>query len=770
MGSEMANNLTAPLGGGFLASLLCGAAMAQSAAAPPAPPASAPVASLTEVIVTAQKRRERLQDVPISVSALSKEALVTENIHSLQDLTARVPSFVSTQSAGYGGAPLSIRGIGGANGGGEFLSDEPVAVYIDGVYVARLSVATSDLVDLDGIEVLRGPQGALYGRNATAGALVINTKRPTDDFEGEVSAGGDTLSDARGEVDLSGPIIKDKVLARFAAAYSSLGGFGENEFTGKPVNDGHDLTLRGSVRFLPTDRLTVDLIGEYFDQHFDPGLFRVANLTGGPKDSPFVLRPDFQTALDSSQYEASENVYNHIRTKAVTALAELREDAFTINSITGYRTFDVDGLADSDNAAPSDLTGFPALRSYNAANLRNSQVSEELRISSPSAPSRFKWLGGVYFIHENNAVNPFEIYNNAAYFKLGTDATFRAFQKANAASAYVEASYEIAKGLTIHLGGRYSWDEKTFNDTQRVVTVLGGFSPAVMRVVPAGYVVAGPPTFYDKADFHNFSGRAVLDYKLTQDVLAYFSFSQGFKSGGFNAFGLTPAFRPETIDAYETGLKSEFLDRRLRLNGDVFLYDYDNLQVRLPVPTGGVNIQNAASARVKGVEFESALKPLQGLTFAFNTTYLDAKFTQGTLPEVPPNTLYAFGANIPLQNVSIVGNTLSRAPRWQIGLTLDYQQPVWNDETMSWGLSYRHQSKEYFLETNQDSPTFQAGAWGELGAYVTLAKSTGRWSISLYGENILDDHHITQITPLSAYPEATLNLPRRVGVRTDVKF
>jgi iron complex outermembrane receptor protein len=762
--------ITKPLvRGGLMACLLSGAAMAQTPAATPAPAAAAPT-GLSEVIVTAQKRRERLQDVPISVSALSATALATDNIHSLQDLTARVPSFVSTESAGYGGAPLSIRGIGGANGGGEFLSDEPVAVYIDGVYVARLSVSTSDLVDVDGIEVLRGPQGSLYGRNATAGALVINTKRPTNDFEGEAEAGGDTLSDGRAAVAVSGPIVKDKVLARIAAAYSSLGGFGENVLSGKPVNGGHDITLRGAVRLLPTDRLTIDVIGEYFDQHFQPGLFRVANLTGGPKDSPFVLRPDFQNALNNSQYEASEDVYNHIRTDAVTVLGELRESAFTLNSITGYRTFDVNGLADSDNAAPSDLTGFPALRSYNAARLRNRQISEELRISSPSSQKKLTWIAGLYYIHENNAVDPFEIYNNAAYFKLGTDATFRAFQNADSASAYAEASYEILNGLTLHLGGRYSWDEKTFNDTQHVVTLLGGFSPAVMKVVPAGYAVAAPPTFYDKADFHNFSGRAVLDYKLTRDILAYASFSQGFKSGGFNAFGLTPAFQPETIDAYETGLKTEWWERRLRLNGDVFLYNYDNLQVRLPVPTGGVNIQNAASAQVKGAEFETALTPLQGLKFGFNVTYLDGKFTKGSLPEVPPNALFSFGANIPLQTVSIVGNTMSRAPHWQLGLTADYEHPVSDDEKLSFGMSYRYQTKEYFLETNQDSPTFQGAAWGELGVHTTLAKTGDRWSVTVYGENILNDRHLTQITPLSAYPEGTLNLPRRFGVRTAFKF
>jgi iron complex outermembrane receptor protein len=753
---------------GLLAGLMSSTAMAQAQAQPKA--AAPPATGLEEVVVTAQKRPERLQDVPIAVSSVSAVALANQNVHSLQDLTARIPSFVATTSAGYGGAPLSIRGIGGANGGGEFLSDEPVAVYIDGVYVARLSVATSDLVDIDSIDVLRGPQGSLYGRNATAGALVITTKRPTNQFEGEAQAGFDSLKDYRAEVAVSGPIVKDKVLGRLAAAYSNLGGFGTNVLSGKPVNSGNDTTLRGSLRFLPTDRLTLDLIGEYFDQHFQPGLFRVAKLTGGATDSPFILRPDFQTALDNSQYEASEHVYNHIRTNAVTGVADYKADAFTINSTTGYRTFDVDGLADSDNAATYDLTGYPALRSYNAAHLRNDQVSEELRISSPTTQTHFTWTAGVYYIHENNAVNPFEIYNNAAYFKLGTDATFRAFQKADAASAYGDASYELLKGLTVRLGGRYSYDQKAFTDTQNVVTIAGGFSPALGKAVPAGYAVTAPPTFSAQATFHNFSGRAVIDYKVSRDVLLYASFSQGFKSGGFNAFGLTPAFLPETINAYETGVKSELLDRKLRINADVFQYDYNNLQVRLPVPTGGVNIQNAASARVKGAELETAITPWQGLKLGFNTTYLDARFTQGVLPEVPPTALFAFGANIPLTTASIVGNTLSRAPKWQVGVTWDYSLPIGEAHTLSVGMSYRYQTKEYFLETNQDSPTFQAGAWGELGAHATLARLGDGWSVTVYGENVLDNRHLTQITPLSAYPEGTLNLPQRFGVRTALKF
>lgn len=748
-----------------------GVPLAQTAqAAQAAQVSDAPASRLSDIIVTAQRRKERLLDVPIAVSALSSTAMASQNVHSLMDLTARVPSLVTTTSAGYGGAPLSIRGIGGANGGGEFLSDEPVAIYVDGVYVARLSAATATLVDIDEIEALRGPQGSLYGRNATAGAVVITTKRPTNHFEASVQADGDSLKDYRLEGAVSGPLVADKVLGRLAVAYNTLGGFGVNVLSGKPANDGHDLTARGSLRILPTDRLTVDLIGETFDQHFQPGLFRVANLTGGTTDSPFKLRPDFGSALSNSQFQASEAVFNHITTNSATVIADFRADAFSVNSTAGYRTFDVDGRADSDNAAPADLTGFATLRSYSTARLRNSQLSEELRISSPSVKAPLTWMAGLYYIHEQNAVDPFEIYNNAAYFKLGTDATFHAFQTSHAAAAYADVSSQLLPGLTARFGGRYNYDEKAFHNTQQVLTLASGFSPAAGKVVPVGFAVAAPPTFYAKAVFHNVSTRAVLDYKVSRDVLVYASFSQGFKSGGFNAFGLTPAFKPETIDAYEVGVKSELLDRRLRLAADVFQYRYDNLQVRLPVPTGGVNIQNAASARVQGVELETTTIPAEGLKLGVNATYLEAQFTSGQLPEVPPSALFSFGANIPLQTVSIVGNTLSRAPKWQVGLTADYGRPVAANATVTVGLSYRFQTKEFFLETNQDSPTFQAAAWSELGAHITLAQVSDRWSVTVYGENLTNTRTLTQISPLSAFPEGVMNTPRRFGARTALKF
>lgn len=760
---------------GLMACLLSGSALAQGVvvSTPPATSnaAAQPVEAtgLEEVVVTAQRRSEHLQDVPISITALSGSALEKAEVHSLQDLSAKVPGFVSTNTVGYGSATLSIRGVGGSNGGGNFFADEPVATYINGVYVGRLSVTTNDIVDLDNVQILRGPQGTLYGRNSTAGALLIDTKRPSQDFGGDIKAGVDSLGAWRTEGAVSVPIVEDKLLSRFAAAYTDHGSFGKNITTGEDANTGHDFTTRGSLRALPTDQITVDLIGEHFTQSLTPALFRIAQVTGGLHDSPFVIRPDYQAAIDKSQYAWNDPVYNNTYTNSVTALAEWRGDYFTVNSISGFRSYDVNGRTDSVNAAPSELTGGP-LTSYNSAYLRNRELSQELRISSPVDQEKFTWTGGLFYLHENNEVSPFLISNSVGYFGLGTNSFFTAFQKLDTAAAFGDASYELIDGLTLRVGARYSFEEKAFNVNQRVVTINGGFSPAVRAAVPAGFPVSVPPTYYSNARFYNLSTRAVLDYKFTKDILGYFNFSQGFKSGGFNAFGLNPAFQPEKNNAYELGVKTELLEHTLRVNGDVFMYDYTNLQVRLPVPSGGVNIANVGAASVRGGELESTYAPEPDLRFGISAAYLNATFTKGALPEVPPNATLQFGANIPLTTVSIVGNSLSRAPKWQINLTADYDINMIDSLKTTLGMSYRYSTNEFYLETNQDSNTYRSGDWSELGVHLTIANQDDTWNATIYGENILNDRHVTQVLSLRAFPYGSLNEPARAGIRGTMKF
>ncbi len=758
----------------LLATLMSSSVLAQPPALPSNPGQSATerASDAEDIVVTAQRRSERLQDVPIAVSVVSSATLVDNNIHSLQDLGASVPGFVATKSAGYGAAPLSIRGVGGANGGGNFFADEPVATYIDGVYIGRLSVATSDIVDVEGIQILRGPQGTLYGRNSTAGALLITTRRPTTTFEGQAQASIDTIGNQRLELALGGPIVTDVLSARIAAAYSNHDGWGRNIVTGNATNNGRDLTVRGSLRFTPTANFTVDVVAEHSDQQFAPGLFRVAQLTGGAADNPYVLRPDFAQAIGASQYAFNENNNSTITSNSASLSAEWRGAGATLNVISAYRTFDVDGLADSDNAAPSELTGGP-IASFNSARLRNTQFTQEVRLSSPAEAARFKWTIGGFYIHENNAVDPFIIQTSSAFFGLGTNAQFNATQKLDAYAAFGDVSYEVAPGLTVRLGGRYSYEKKDFVVTQRVVTLLGGVRPVPppATVVPAGFVVAAPPTFTSSASFTDFSGRAVIDYKINRDVLVYASFSQGFKSGGFNAFGLVPAFLPETVNAYEVGMKGEFFDRHLRLNTSAFLYDYNNLQTRQGVTSGGVSIVNAGRARIKGVEVEARIVVTPNFKVGFNATYLDAKFLDGTLQRVPLAAAYRFGANLPLETVNIAGNSLSRAPEWQLAGNFDYSVPVSSNLKLALGGSVRFQTNSYFSETQQAGiATFRSGEWAEVGLRATLAQVDDKWSIGIFGENINNNRHLTQVTPLSSFPYGTLNEPRRFGLRTAVKF
>jgi iron complex outermembrane receptor protein len=724
---------------------------------------------LQDIVVTAQRRTERLQDVPIAVSALSADALTEANVRSLQDLSASVPGFVATSSAGYGGAPLSIRGVGGANGGGNFFADEPVATYIDGVYVGRLSVSTSDIVDLDSIQVLRGPQGTLYGRNSTAGAVLIGTARPTADFAGRGEASLNSLGNWRVEGAVSGPLAGPNVLGRVAAAYSRRDGYGENVLTGREVGRGRDITVRGALRFTPTDNTTIDLIVEHVDQKSQPALIRVAQITGGTADSPFVPRPDLRTVMKDNLYEFDEDTFNRIKTTSATLLVEVSGDAVELNSVTSFRRFTVLGQADADNTAPGAQTGGP-LRAFNAADLRNTQFTQELRVSSADNGGPISATGGVFFIHEDNNVDQFRIYNTSAYFGLGTNATFVAHQELDSVAAFGDVSLEVASGLTLRGGARYSYETKTFDVTQQVTAIRGGFSPPLNRTVAAGFTIAAPPLFRSNADFNNFSVRAVVDYKVTPDVLLYASYSEGFKSGGFNAFGLSPAFEPETITAYEAGFKSELFSRVLRLNMSAFRYDYNNLQVRVPVPSGGVNIQNAATAKVEGVELEATLVPVQGLRLGATGSYLDARFTEGTLTQVSETAFFRLGATAPLESVSIAGNRLSRAPKWQFALTADYEHELGGNLKLAGGANFRFQSNSFFLETNQDSDTFRSGKWSELGARISLGAQDDRWSVTVFGENILNDRHFTQITALNAFPFGTVNDPRRFGLRTAVKF
>ncbi|MEM9751602.1 MAG: TonB-dependent receptor, partial [Pseudomonadota bacterium] len=640
-------------------------------------------------------------------------------------------------------------------------------VYLDGVYIARLSVSTADLIDVESIEVLRGPQGTLYGRNSTAGALLINTKRPTDEFSAELTASAAQFDEYRISGAVSGPIT-DMLSARAAIGYSDRGGFGDNIVDGSTVGGSEDFTARLSFNYDPLSDLSFTLISEYQSREAEPALIAATDLgTTGGVASPFDPRDDLNEVLDSNEFALNDPNSVDVESYSVTLLGEWDLGWATVNSVTSYRNWDLEGTQDSDS------TGLQ-LFSNNGA-LTSEQFSQEIRLASNS-DGRLSWIVGGFFMTEDTTVD-FAIQNFNGLFGLGTNAIFDGEQTTDAYAVFADATFEIIDGLSITVGGRYSYEEKDFQNDQDVLILNGGTVPPIPPAGPLGGltfapgdVFAAPPVFQDTADFDDFSPRAVIDYQFTDTIFAYASYSQGFKSGGFNSFGLTPAFDPEEIDAYEIGFKSTFWDNRIRFNVSGFTYDYENLQLRLPVPTGGVDIQNVAEAEITGAEFEFTASPIEGLTFTTNLALLDTEINEGVLPSIPTNTPpFPIGIPLTLVDEDVSGNSLTRAPDVQVFVGLDYERPV-GPFILGAAANYRYQDGVFFLETNQDASTFSNDSWNEVNLRFSVADADGRWEAAVFGQNVTDERYVTQVTALGGFPNASVSEPAKWGGQITLRY
>lgn len=736
---------------------------------------------LEEIIVTAQRREQNLQDVPIAVTAVSGEYLTENNISSLQDLAGAVPGLVVTNTLNYGTAPISIRGIGAPNGGGGAFSDQPVAIYVDGVYVARLGTSVSDLVDMDSIQVLRGPQGTLYGRNSTAGALLLASKRPTDQFESEFRGSYAQYNQSRLSAALSGPLGSDRILGRLALGYSDGGDYVDNVLDGRELGGARNKTARGTLRFLPSGGLTVDLIGEYQEQVAHPALFSVAPLNvvttptfpfAGPlyEGDPFARRADLDSTIEDNRVALDTDTFTELRSSNGTLLVDWDLGAITLAAISGYRIMDNNGQQDSD-AQPNTVSYASAnggLRLLsNFGEQEHTQYSQELRLQSDQGP--LTWVAGAYFLHEENDVD-FSIESFQAgppqpgvppQRPAGTIANFLSHQDLDAYAAFFDVTWAFTDQWSASVGGRYS-------DESRQVSVRQSVRNRV-----TGANLTTPLAFSGEDSWTDFSPRGVLQYKFTDDTLVYANYSRGFKSGGYNSFDASPAataFPQEEIDAYEIGLKSDLLDRRLRMNVSAFSYDYQNVQIRQAVFTGGVSIRTVPEARIRGVEIETTFTPVESLVMRANLSYLDAELRRGTLQALPSDIgtvrygaqLFAPPAVFPSEDVA--GNRMTRAPEWQYYLSGDY---TWSLPSHAIRLSatWRGQTEVLFSETNQDTAGFIGEAWDEVDLRLALSDAAERWEIALFGRNVLDDRHLTQIAPFAGFPVASANMPAQYGVQ-----
>jgi len=720
---------------------------------------------LEEIIVTAQRREENLQTVPISVTTATAEFLNDNNIRTLEDLNGSIPGFFTTNSVAYNTAPVSIRGIGGSTGSAAFFSDAPVAAYVDGVYVARTTIPTTNLQDIDSIQVLRGPQGTLYGRNSTAGAVLLTTKRATEEFEAEIFGSYAEFDEVNVRGVISGPLT-ETLLARAVIGYSDKPGFGDSTTGAGNVNGSKDITARLSLSYDPSDTVTFDLIAEYYDREAQPGLIALSGLglTDGATN-PFAFRPDIDEVIDNNEFEVIVPNREDSKTYSVTLLGTWELDAMTVHSITGYRDLDFIGAQDTDN---TELSLFE-----NRAPIKSTQFSQELRLES-NGSGRFSWsVGGFYFTEDLDVSARVRLFRN--FGGVGVEANVASDQTTDAFAVFGDGTYELTDKLSLTLGARYSFEEKDFNTDRFDLAIFAGTivaPPSFAGTFEPGDVSRDTPAFASKDDFSDFSPRAVLEYQASDDLFVYGSFSRGFKSGGFNTFGNDLAFGAESIDAFELGFKSELAENRVRLNGAIFYSDYSDLQIRTSDPGFAARIVNVGVAKIQGAEVELSVAVTEYLTISGNIAYLDAEITEGDIFGTPTNgEIRAAGARAPVsdRNLDVRGNKLPRSPEWQTYLNASYERPV-GPIILGLSATYKYQDDVFYLETNQDSPIFVGEAWSEVDLRLEISDPNDKWQIAIYGQNVTDERRISFAAPFGGFPSGALSEPAKWGVETLIRF
>lgn len=659
---------------------------------------------LTEILVTAQRRSESVQDTPLAVSAISGDSLAERGATDLTSISATVPGFNVSEQVGQ--ARLTLRGIGVDNISTG--AESSVAFNQDGVFFSRSAAALASFYDVERVEVLRGPQGTLYGRNATGGSVNIITNRPTFSLTGGVALTVGNYDTINAEGYFSAPLGKT-VAMRVSGQLQHHGGYGRNLTTGSDIDNKQSQAVRAQLLFEPNDRLTILVGGDYYHQndrsnsyrYFGPAGFTAAGApitpTGlllggidpGPRNVASVRDPsnsaEFWGARADISYELSDSV--------------------TLRSITAYRSSFFRVQSDL-NPLGNDL--FPI-----EFGETSDQYTQELQVNVDTDTN--KLVVGAFYLDETIdgfIQGPFNLRALG-----GPDLFVQGFYsggrlKTKAAALFAQDTYSVTDDLRITLGLRYSWEKKRVAD-QSDFNFDDLYSPA-----------NGPrfPIHNDAKSFDSFTPKIGLDYDIADDVLVYASFSKGFKAGTFNLGSAGPALEPEKVDAYEAGLKSTLLGNRLRANIAGFYYNYTDLQVGR-VQGQLLVLENAASARIYGVEAELTLEPVDRLIMGLNASWLHARFRQYvTADQARPG-----GDGVTLDDngvpaFNLAGNSLPQAPDYTIDFSAEYSFDVPGGELTVRGES-NWSDRIYFSAFNLDYVS--QPAFDTQNAFVTYKMDNG---------------------------------------------
>lgn len=695
---------------------------------------------LEEITVTARKREENLQDTPVAVTALTADTLEARGFTDISQINGSVPNLQFSSTASVSGstsaASIFIRGVGQTD---FTLTTEPgVGVFLDGVYIARSVGSVLNILDVERIEVLRGPQGTLFGKNTIGGAINVTSKRPAEDFQGkvEVTAGRYDRLDAKATVDIP---INEKLLTKFSLASLNKDGYVDRLLVGDELGGKSEIVGRAAVLYLPRDDLSLNLAVDASNIRSDSAASKLMDVNLNP-GAPFLpllnasLAPEQQYTLENygtnSLYTTNgtgPNV-NDIDIWGVSGTIEWEPEAFTLKSITSYRDLDAHFGRDGDNT--------PLLLVHTEDFYDQQQFSQEFQLSGSALDDRLDWLmGAFYFAEEGDNVNLVTFTGEfGSLFGLSDPAfTLQSGGKIDnySAGGFAQVSYDLTDQFSVTVGLRYSDEEREFLPDQYIQEIrsagLSNVIPGFDPILPFEWVTDTTSRWDPKVG---------IEYQATPDILLYTTYSTGFKGGGFAQRVFpgradTPTFGPEIVKVYEVGAKMVGFDNRVRLNMAVFHTNYEDMQVTVFDGIAPRTV-NGGNAEVDGFELELEAVPVDRLTVGLGVGYTNARFEDIS----PDATEVTINSDFPY------------TPEWTVNGFLAYNFDLNDLGLLTLRTDWSYRASQFLDAANG---LFQ-DAYELVDISMLYEPNDANWSFMVGGRNITGSEYLTGgLDSLSAF-------------------
>ncbi len=734
--------------------------------------------TLEEVVVTAQKRAESLQDVPISVSAVGGEKLADAGIEKVADLTAYVPNLHMTETGIS--TQLRVRGIGSGNDQG---FEQSVGQYVDGIYYGRAQLIRAPFLDLERVEVLRGPQSILFGKNSVAGALNMTTAKPTEEFEAEISGSYEPDANARELTAVVSGEITDGLMGRLAYRSYKEDGYIDNTYTDQDEPDHDEEAIRATIVWDVNDELsltfkaerdTFDIKGRQIEIIEDETNYS-ALLSGAFGQPAFDDKLDYKRQADGNDYSENE-----LENYTLTIDYQLGEN--TLTAVTGYVAYEFEDNCDCDYT-PAEVFVLPLEEEY-------SQWSQEIRLASPGGET-VDWIVGAFY-QENDqefddaiqvtttSILPQALaanFGNAIFLDLaGTEAPRHYEASSETWAVFGQATWNITDSVRLTVGGRYTDEDKEGERSIDIASIGGVITPSTIAAYGALGVETNQGTGHDLDDDRSetaFTPLINVQWDVNEDVMAYATYTTGFKAGGYSARANNTAsfeFEEEEVTSYEVGAKTTLLDGAAELNMAYFYTEYDDLQISQFDGILGFNVGNAKSSTVQGIEIDGRWLITEGLTMSYAASYLDFEYKDfrngNCYAGQTPDGDIVDGRQL----CDYTGKSAQYTPKKTMNLSFDYIYPL--SDTIELQSTV---DAQYLSEQNVD-PNLDPR--NDIDAYTTvnarLALNADQWSVALVGKNLTDEEIVTYAGKVPLAPAGTeygfIKRPRTVAIEGKYRF